>query len=224
MKYFPVNQEIEMEINSIKKEIRLLMNGICAEQMQQYGVNYGQNFGVSWIKLRDLARRHERNYDIAERLWYMDIRETKLLATLLVPPEKFTPAQADEWKEGICTMELAEIISMTLLCKLPYAGTLSIQWINSGEPWVRLSAMHTAARAAARLSDDECLTLIHAITPDDYGDARYNHGIRAMLEYILLTHKHLLPQIQQALATAETSGNGYAQTVHRHMKDLIDML
>ncbi len=224
MKYFPVNQEIEMEINSIKKEIRLLMDGICAEQMQQKGLSYGQNFGVAWIKLRDLACRHERNYDIAERLWNMNIRETKLLATLLVPLDSFTPAQAEEWKEGICTMEVAEIISMTLLSKLPYAGRLSIEWINSSEPWVRLSAMHTAARAASRLSDDECLTLMGAITPDDYGEAKYNHGIRAMLEYILLTHKHLLPHVQQAIATAESTGKGYALTVHRHMKDLIDML
>ena len=90
IKYFAVNEEIENQIKSIRRTIYLSMNGICAENIDNSGLEYKQNFGVSWSRLCEIAQNYTPNYTLAERLWLMSIRETKLLATLLCPPLELT--------------------------------------------------------------------------------------------------------------------------------------
>ena len=49
IKYFAVNEEIENQIKSIRRAIYLSMNGICAENIDNSGLEYKQNFGVGHI-------------------------------------------------------------------------------------------------------------------------------------------------------------------------------
>ena len=79
----------------------LSMNGICAEKMQNSGFNYGKNFGVSWDRLCEIASAYEQNWDLAIRLWNIDIRETKLIATKICSPEMLNEKNIYEWISGM---------------------------------------------------------------------------------------------------------------------------
>ena len=107
-KYFAVNETLNKEISQIKNKIMLSMNGICAEKMQNSGFNYGKNFGVSWDRLCEIASAYEQNWDLAIRLWNIDIRETKLIATKICSPEMLNEKNIYEWISGINNSELAE--------------------------------------------------------------------------------------------------------------------
>ena len=146
IKYFAVNEEIETQIKSIRRAIYLSMNGICAENIDNSGLEYKQNFGVAWTRLVEIAQNYTQNYDLAERLWLMSIRETKLLATLLCPPQELTTERLTEWVKGITTIELAEIFAFALLRKTTNLTKEILQLEQSENHLHRLTAYHTLAR------------------------------------------------------------------------------
>ena len=150
IKYFAVNEEIETQIKSIRRAIYLSMNGICAENIDNSGLEYKQNFGVAWSRLVEIAQNYTQNYDLAERLWLMSIRETKLLATLLCPPQELTTERLTEWVKGITTIELAEIFAFALLRKTTNLTEEILQLEQSENHLHRLTAYHTLARLATQ--------------------------------------------------------------------------
>ena len=150
IKYFAVNEEIETQIKSIRRAIYLSMNGICAENIDNSGLEYKQNFGVAWTRLVEIAQNYTQNYDLAERLWLMSIRETKLLATLLCPPQELTAERLSEWVKGITTIELAEIFAFALLRKTTNLTEEILQLEQSENHLHRLTAYHTLARLSTQ--------------------------------------------------------------------------
>ena len=146
IKYFAVNEEIENQIKSIRRAIYLSMNGICAENIDNAGLEYKQNFGVSWARLCEIAQNYTPNYELAERLWLMSIRETKLLTTLLCPPQELTTERLAEWSAGITTIELAEIFAFALLRKTTNLTPQILDLETSENQLLRLTAYHTLAR------------------------------------------------------------------------------
>ena len=149
IKYFAVNEEIENQIKSIRRAIYLSMNGICAENIDNSGLEYKQNFGVAWSRLVEIAQNYTPNYTLAYRLWLLPLRETKLLATLLCPPHELTAERLAEWSDGISTIELAEIFAFALLRKTTLTEQI-LQLEQSENHLLRLTAYHTLARLATQ--------------------------------------------------------------------------
>ena len=75
-------------IKSIKNEFRLGMNGVISTSMRNKGMDYKIIFGLSLPQLRNIAEKYSFNKEVAEILWKEDIRESKLLATMIYPYEE----------------------------------------------------------------------------------------------------------------------------------------
>ena len=180
IKYFAVNEEIENQIKSIRRAIYLSMNGICAENIDNAGLEYKQNFGVSWARLCEIAQNYTPNYELAERLWLMSIRETKLLATLLCPPQELTTERLAEWSVGITTIELAEIFAFALLRKTTNLTPKILDLEKSENPLLRLTAYHTLARQTA-LDLPTRQRAIEQINPLDLDEISAYRAIESLL-------------------------------------------
>ena len=122
------NDEI---IKSIKNDFRLGMNGIISTSMRNRGMDYKIIFGLSLPQLRTLAEKYSPNQEVAIRLWNENIRESKLLATMIFPYSEMSMEIAKEWIEDIKYSEVADIASMYLFSKLPYAEQLCLEYVNS---------------------------------------------------------------------------------------------
>lgn len=118
-------------IKEIKQQCRLAMNGLVSTAMRDRGIVYKLNFGVEYPRIKEIAKRYEKSHELAQALWKTDIRELKIIATLLQPTEDFWPEMAEIWLEDIKNCELAEMASMNLFSKLPYASTEAFKWIAS---------------------------------------------------------------------------------------------
>lgn len=118
-------------IKEIKQQCRLAMNGLVSTAMRDRGIVYKLNFGVEYPRIKEIAKRYEKSHELAQALWKTDIRELKIIATLLQPTEDFCPEMAEIWLEDIKNCELAEMASMNLFSKLPYASTEAFKWIAS---------------------------------------------------------------------------------------------
>jgi len=90
--------------------MRKAMNGIVSASMRQKGVHYKLNFGVSIPEIRNIAQSYEPNEELAKWLWNEDVREHKILATLLYPLEAFKEEMAATWVGDICYQEIGTIL------------------------------------------------------------------------------------------------------------------
>ncbi len=126
----------EQTIRDIKKELRAAMNGILSAKMREVGMPYKLCFGVELPRLQDIAREFEPNHQLAQQLWNENIRECKLLASMLMPLDNFVPEVADIWVDEIQTAEVAQVTVMQLFARLPYAPTKAFEWI-AGESEMR---------------------------------------------------------------------------------------
>lgn len=116
---------IEDIIRDIRKRCRLAMNGVTSASMRQYGLDYKLNFGVSLLQIKEIAKRYQPSMDLAEKLWKENVRELKIIATMLFPVDKFSKEIANKWISEIPNQEIREQICINLLQKLNYAAQLS---------------------------------------------------------------------------------------------------
>lgn len=167
IKYFAVNEEIEQTIKMIRRDIMLSMNGICAEMLNNSGLKYKQNYGVSLTRLKEIAEKYAKNYLLSERLWLMSIRETKILATMLCPPDDMNEKRIWEWMDGVETVEMAEIISFELLRKNHRLKTEILKMECSENKLWRITAYHTLARITGILDNEEKKAALNNVTKKD---------------------------------------------------------
>lgn len=117
------------EVKKIKQGFRLLMNGITARSIRDKGVEYHLNWGANALHLKEMAADYEPNYELAVALWKEDIRECKIMATMLMPPSDFSSDLAMLWIEQLRSQELTEYLVFNLLQNTPYASDLAFQLI-----------------------------------------------------------------------------------------------
>lgn len=159
-KYFTENKELTNEIKLIEREFYLSMNGICADKMEDLGLNYKKNWGVTLQRLEEIAKMHTKSYEIAERLWWMTSREAKIMAILLCPIEAMTSSRLSEWQENITTIELAETISMKLLSRNRELIPYTIKQLTNSSEIIQIAATHALARQIKEIGNDEIKQII----------------------------------------------------------------
>ncbi|MBR4119158.1 MAG: DNA alkylation repair protein [Bacteroidales bacterium] len=133
-------------IKSIKNEFRLGMNGVISTSMRNKGMDYKIIFGLSLPQLRTIAEKYSFNKEVAEILWKEDIRESKLLATMIYPYEEMNIEVAKLWINDIRFTEVADISTMFLFSKFSYADKLVIDNINSEDDNKKYFAMRLFIR------------------------------------------------------------------------------
>jgi len=150
------------EILEIKKELRASMNGILSAKMREAGAPYKLVFGVELPRLQSIASEFESSRVLAQQLWNENIRECKLLATMLMPPQEFLPEMADIWVDEIPTAEVAQVLTMHLLCKEPWCAVTAFEWIASPSHMRQLCGFLCLARLlqqGAQLNERSTLEL-----------------------------------------------------------------
>lgn len=111
-------------IKKIRTDLRLSMNGAVSSSMRNKGINYKMNFGVGIPKIYQISEKYKQDKELAETLWKEDVRELKILATLLYPINQYNKELAMNWIVEISDQELREQLCKNLLQKLTYANEL----------------------------------------------------------------------------------------------------
>lgn len=130
--------DIHETIKALKSEFRLYMNGIASKTMRESGIGYKINFGIELPRLKELASQYSKNHELAQALWVENIRECKILATLLQPIESFSSQLADQWVESCPTQELVDVACLNLFQHLPYAPDKALLWILANNEQVKV--------------------------------------------------------------------------------------
>ena len=146
--------KVEDKVKEIKQSFRLMMDGAVAKSMRDKGVDYHLNWGATLPRLKAMADEMVNGqwsmvndrYDLTIALWKENVRECKILATMLMPAERMLPEVADIWMEQITTQELAEQAAFNLFQHLSYAPEKAYTWMASDKELYQLCGFHIISR------------------------------------------------------------------------------
>lgn len=105
------------------------MNGVISTSMRQKGMNYKLIFGVPIPEVKHIATAHEPDAELARALWKEDVREMKILATLLFPAGSMTQEEALAWMREIPYPEIAEQCCNNLFPTVEQPDQLALKFL-----------------------------------------------------------------------------------------------
>lgn len=123
-----------------------MMNGEATRSMREKGIDYHLNWGVNNLDLRKMAEEYGKDYHLAIELWKENIRECKILATMIMPPEEMPIEIVDLWMEQTPSLEVAEQAAFNLYQYLDDASVIAFQWIASDNDLKQVCGFHILSR------------------------------------------------------------------------------
>ena len=172
--------DIQQKVKEIKQSFRQMMDGATAQSMRQKGLDYKLNWGATLPRLKEMAAELKGDeslslYDLAIALWKEDVRECKILATMLMPPEEILPEVVDIWMEQTTTVELAEQAAFNLYQHLPFAAENAYLWLSAADDLPQICGYHVLSRLFSRQMEpnerginefvDQALTALQSSNP-----------------------------------------------------------
>ena len=145
-----MNEDIQERVKEIKRSFRLMMDGATSTSMREKGLDYKLNWGANLMQLREKAEELGKDYHLAIALWKEDIRECKILATMVMPPKEMLPEIADIWMEQTPTVEIAEQAAFNLYQHLDYASDKAFLWLSSPDDLPQICGYHVLSRLFMR--------------------------------------------------------------------------
>lgn len=146
--------DINQTVKEIKQSFRQMMDGAVAKSMRDKGVDYKLNWGATLPRLREMADEMVHGpwsmvndrYSLAIALWKENVRECKILATMIMPADVMLPEVTDIWMEQITTQEVAEQAAFNLFQYLPFAPEKAYKWMASDKELYQLCGFHILSR------------------------------------------------------------------------------
>lgn len=203
-----INEDTHSKLMAIKQSFRLFMDGTTSRSMAQKGMGYKINWGVPFHELRKMAVPYTPDYELAIELWKENIRECKIMATLIMPPERMSPELADVWTDLPIQQELAEMLAFNLLQHVDFAPTLAYQWMASDRTDRQICAYQLLARLFMRGNE-----------PNERGLDEYFDQVSIALQNDNLGVRHAANASLQKLAML---GDNYEHRVDKLLTSLQD--
>lgn len=145
-----MKQETQDKLKQIKGRFRLMMNGMASQSMREKGLGYSINWGVSLPTLKTLAEEYGKDYELAIELWKGNIRECKILATLIMPPADMQPDLACLWVSQVPNQEIAAMVSFNLFQYIDGAKDLAFKWLASESELEQMCGYNVLSRLFMR--------------------------------------------------------------------------
>ena len=148
MNFILDNQETDIKFQTILTLIKSRKSGEVADLMNNKGINYKTNWGVSIIDLREIAKQFKQDHLLALKLWNKQWRETMILATLIDDPKQVSEEQIDFWTKSFENTEIAEQASANLWANTKFAFIKAMEWCRGKKHFVRYTGVHLIGRLA----------------------------------------------------------------------------
>jgi 3-methyladenine DNA glycosylase AlkD len=197
MKLFLHNPVLEKQVENLVKSFKKRMNGETVRQMEERGLVYEQNYGISWLHLKEMAKGLPHEWDLANRLWHRPIRETMLLATLIVPLEEITIERGKEWATRIVNSELVEKSAHGVYGRAEAGKELSVYFIEQEDVCLKALGFYSLGwqlRLNADLPQPVCEEVIMQLErlPPDESLVLYRGVAHYLRQVIRMQPEHIL--------------------------------
>ena len=163
-----------MQYDDIIKELESLSNPDAINGMARFGITPKRTYGVSIPVLRNMAKNIGKDRNIAQKLWESDIRETRILASMIEDPNLVTEEQMENWVKEFDYWEICDQCCMNLFEKTEFAYQKCYEWSEREEEYVKRAGFVLMARLAVsdKKADDKQFEKFFSIIKRESGDSR----------------------------------------------------
>jgi len=161
-----VEDTTEARYQSILRTLDSLGDAESVAGMARFGITGKKVYGVSVAELRKMAKDTGAGHELAQRLWDSEIREARLLATMIDDPRGVTEHQMERWAAGFDNWETCDQCCMNLFENTPHAYRKAAEWACREEEFVRRAGFVLMARLAVsdkKASDERFLQFLPLI-------------------------------------------------------------
>ncbi|MDY0200134.1 MAG: DNA alkylation repair protein [Bacteroidales bacterium] len=200
-----------MTLQIIIEEIKNRRNGAISHNLSYLGLNYKVNYGVIITELKEIADSYKYDHQLALLLYQQEIRECKILASMIDDPKEVTINQMDTWSQDFTNAEIVEQTCTNLFWKSEYGLSKSIEWCLSHNDFLIKAGLILVGRIAA--SEEIIKEVVFAPyidIIDDYDEttiASNMNNIEFALRQIALrntTHRQKVIAIAEKMSTSNS--------------------
>jgi 3-methyladenine DNA glycosylase AlkD len=137
-----------MQIEEILNHLKSLSNPEAIAGMARFGITPHHTYGVSIPDLRKLAKEIGKDHNLAQKLWNLDNRETRILASMVDDPKMVTEEQVESWVKEFSYWEICDQCCMNLFEKTEFAYPKAIEWSSKKQEFVKRAGFVLMARLA----------------------------------------------------------------------------
>jgi hypothetical protein len=123
----------------------LAQNGEVSRLMCRMGIINKLNYGVPVTTLRQIAQQFYPNHALGLKLWQQDIREAKIMASMLTQPEQLTSEEIQYIINTIDNLEFAELFGRDIISQINQTSLLEL--MIAGNPWQIVAAVYASGWA-----------------------------------------------------------------------------
>ena len=127
----------KMQVGKIIQKLESLSNPKAIEGMKKFGITPEENFGVSIPNLRKIAKEIGKDHELAQQLWEINIRETRILASMIDDPALVTEKQMEKWVKEFDYWEICDQVCQNLFACTKFANQKAIEWGGRDEEFVK---------------------------------------------------------------------------------------
>jgi 3-methyladenine DNA glycosylase AlkD len=143
----------ESKVTEIIEKVKHLQNGDVSTAMQNMGLTYELNYGVSIPQLSELASAYNADNELAYVLLSNEIREAKILASMLFDVSKISIDQILSISTAINNIELVEQFSRNVFAKSSDLD-VALPILIDIDYWQQLAAIYSAGWALKKNKDE----------------------------------------------------------------------
>lgn len=123
-----MDKERKMQHTEIIKKLKSLSDPKAVEGMAIFGIAPKNNYGVPIPNLRKIAKETGTNHKLAQKLWKTNIRDARILASMIDDPNIVTKAQMEKWVENFNSWDVCDQVCMNLFRKTSFAHKKAVEW------------------------------------------------------------------------------------------------
>lgn len=175
----------------------------------RFGIPETNAYGVRIPQLRALAKELGKEAALAKALWKSGVHEARLLATLVMPPEELTRAQAERWLKDVASWDMCDGLCLNVVDRTPWAYEAARAWAASKDEWRKRAGFATMAGLASHdKGADDAAFVPFLATVERYGDDERNYVKKAVSWALRGMGKRSPGLRKRAVATARRMRSG----------------
>jgi len=147
--------QLDERVKEIVEKLKSFSNPEAIEGMARFGITPKRTFGISIPDLRKIAKEVGKNHELALKLWEIDTRETRILASMIDEPEVVKEEQMEEWVKEFDYWEICDQVCQNLFIHTKFAHKKALEWSRRDEEFVKRAGFALMAWFAFKYKDAE---------------------------------------------------------------------
>lgn len=130
--------------------LRKQTNGAVTGSMEERGVFWPLNYGVSVPAIREVAAGYAPDHSLGRLLYQQQVRELRLAGIMVADPAAVSADELPFWERGVINTEVAEHLSFLLSATDVLPDAIG-RWLLSDNEWLRYALLLSVTRRIASM-------------------------------------------------------------------------